>query len=75
MGRVDQHVDALRGEIAGKPFDAPETTAAHRDRLRGRRRRAAREREDNVGATGQSFGQPPRLRRAAENEDAPHVAP
>ena len=71
MGRVDQRIDTLVRQIVGEPFGAAETADAHRHRLRGGRRGAARQRQRHgkLGAPGQPFRQPARFRRAAENED------
>ena len=53
-----------------------ETANAHRHGLRRGVLRAAseRERHGEAGTPGQAPGQLPRFRRAAENEDASHVA-
>ena len=76
MRGVDQHVDAFGREIVGEALHAAEASGPHRRGLRRRRRGAARERDRDgeVGAFGKPLRQPPRLRRAAENEDASHVA-
>ncbi len=74
MRRIDQGVDACNSEIIGKPLGAAETAGAHRDRLRRGCGGAPgeRERHGEVRARGKPRRKPPRLRRAAENEDASH---
>jgi len=76
MRRVDQEVDRLRAEPSGEARRAAKTADPHRNRLRRRRGRAAgeRQRHREVGAGCQALGELPRLRGAAENEDALHVA-
>ena len=77
MGGIDQRVDALGREIVGKTLR----------RRRSRRIRtgtgcaaglAVRPASDSVTArscaAGEALGQLPRLRGAAEDEDASHVA-
>ncbi len=75
MRGVDQRIDPLAIEIIGKPGHAAEAAAADRHRLRHGRSGTAGERQRNVeiGARGEAFGQEPRFRRAAENEDAWHA--
>ena len=73
---VDQPVDPLAREILCEPFGAAEAADAHRHRMRHRTAGAARERQGDrkIGAPRQAPRQLPRLRRAAEDEDAPHAA-
>jgi len=75
MGRVDKRVDAFGREMLAKALGATESADPHRHRVSGRRRGAARERNryGHIGAFGETFRQPSRFRRAAENEDASHV--
>ena len=77
MRGVDQNVDALVNEIVRKPRGAAETTAANRHALARGRSGAAGQRKDDlrVAAPSQAFGQQPRFRGAAKNEDARHAAP
>ena len=77
MRRVDQHVDALARQIIRQARGAAEAAAADRNRLaRGRSGPAGeRQRHVELAAAGQSFRQQARFGRAAENEDAFHVAP
>ena len=77
MGGVDQHIDALGGEMRGQALGPSEAADPHRHRLRGGICGAPRERERDreIGASGEAFRQPSRLRGAAENKDASHVAP
>jgi len=73
--RVNQGVDALVGEISRKAFDPAEAADPHRRGLRGGHCGASGERDDygEIDASDETFRQPPRFRRAAENEDASHV--
>ena len=72
MRRVDQSVDAFLPQIIGKTGNAAKAAAADRHRLRRRRLGAAGERHDDfeVRTRRQAFGQFPRFRRAAKDEDA-----
>ena len=76
MRRIDQDVDRFRAEIGGETLGAAETADPHRNRLRRRRGGAAgeRQRHREIGARRQALREPPRLRGAAENEDALHGA-
>ena len=76
MRRVDQDVDALADEVVRKPCGAAEAAAANRHALaRGRSGAAGqRKRDIKVAAPSQAFGQQPRFRGAAKNEDAWHAA-
>ena len=76
MRGIDQRLNALAGQIIGKPFGTAETADPHRNGLRRGRSSAAGEGEGHgkAGMRGQAFGQAPRLRCATENEDASHVA-
>ena len=76
MGSVDEDVDAFGREIVGKPLGAAEPAGPHRHGLSRRRGGAAceRDRDGQVGAIGEAFRKPSRLRRATEDEDASHVA-
>ena len=75
MRGVDQDIDALGDEVFRKTVGTAKAADADRYRLRGRRGRAAGERQDDfeVGTPGEAFGQLTRFRGAAENEDACHV--
>ena len=75
MRRVDESVDALVDQISRKAFGSAEAADSHRCSLRGGRRGATGERDryGEIGASGETFRQPSRFRRAAENEDASHV--
>ena len=77
MGGVDQRIDPLRRQMGAKSLRAAETAHAHRHRLRGRMGGAARERQRHreIVASGEALRQLSRLRGAAQNEDASHVAP
>ena len=77
MRGVDQRVDALADQIVREACGAAKTAAADRHRLaRGRGGAAGeRQRDLEVGAACQPLREHPRLRGAAENEDAWHVAP
>ena len=76
MGRVDQEVDRLRMEPASEACRAAEAADPHRNRLRRRCGGAAgeRQRHREIGTLREALRQEPRLRGAAENEDAFHVA-
>ena len=65
-----------RDQIVREARGAAETAAAHRHRLARRRGGAAGERQHDleIGAACQPLRKHPRLGRAAENEDAWHVA-
>ena len=75
MGRVDQHVDVLVGEIGREPIGAAEAADPDRNRLGGRAGRAARQRKRylEIATVRQTPGQLPRLAGAAEDENVPHV--
>ena len=75
MGGVDQDIDALADEMFCETVGTAKAADADRYRLRGGRCRAAgeRQRDFQVGTPGEAFGQLPRFRSAAENEDACHV--
>ncbi len=77
MRGVDQCIDALGGEMRGQAPRTPEATDPHRNRLRNRICGAARERQRHrqIVASREALGQASRLRGAAENKDAWHVAP
>jgi hypothetical protein len=70
--RVDNEVDALRFEIAGKSIHPAEAAAADRYRLRCRVERAAGERQryDKISARGEPCGEVARFGRAAQKKDA-----
>jgi len=72
MRRVDESADPFIAKILGKTGNAAEAAGSNRHRLRRRRLGAAGQRHDHfkIGVLGQALGQFPRLRRAAENEDA-----
>ena len=76
MGRVDQRIDAVVGQVTRKSRAAAEAADAHRHRLPRRRSSAAGERKrgDKIGTPGQPLSQQPRFRGAAENENAWHAA-
>jgi len=76
MRRIDENIDARGGEMVREPVGAAEAAAAHRDRLRRWRRGAAgkRQRHHKVAAVGEAGGKLPRLRGAAQYEDACHGA-
>ena len=73
MCRVDDVRDALTGEILDEAVDAAKAACSHGERLRDRRRGAAR-----IGISGVDAGRGPRtsdlpgFRRTAEKENAPH---
>jgi len=73
--RVDESVDALVDEISRKAVRPAEAADSHRRGLCGGRCGAPGERDryGEIGASGETFRQPSRFRRAAENEDASHV--
>ena len=75
MRRIDKRVDAFGRELFAKALGATESADPHRHGVRGGRGGAARERNryGHIGAFDQTFRQPSRFRRAAENEDASHV--
>ena len=75
MGRIDKRVDAFGREILAKALGATESADPHRHRVSGRRPGAARERNryGHIGAFDETFRQPSRFRRAAQNEDVSHV--
>lgn len=75
MGGINQHVDALRGQIVREAVGAAETANPHWHRLGGRMRRAAgkRKRYLKIGSPREAAGQLPRLVGAAEYEYMPHV--
>ena len=77
MRGIDQRIDAFGCEMGGQALRAAEAADPYRHRLRGGICGAAgqRERSREIAAFGQAFRQPPRLRGAAENKDASHVAP
>ena len=74
VGCIDQRLDSLDANMMGKSLRPAEAADAHGDGLRKRRRRSAgqRERDGEGCARREHFRKTPRLRRAAENEDAPH---
>ena len=76
VGRIDQDIDVVIGEVAGETVGAAEAAAPHRDRLACRRGGTAgqRQRDGKVRPAGQAAGQFARFRGAAENENA-HAAP
>ena len=76
MRRIDQEVDRFGAEPSGEADGAAETADAYQNRLRRRRRGAPgeRQRHREIGARRQALGELPRLRGAAENEDAFHDA-
>ena len=75
MGRIDQHVDTLIGEIGREPIGAAESADPHRNRLGGRVGRAARQRKRylEIATVREASGQLPRLAGAAQYENMPHV--
>ena len=75
MRGIDEHVDAFGCEILAKALRATESADPYRHGMRGGCRGAAGERDRyrHIVAFGQTLRQAPRLRRAAENEDASHV--
>ena len=75
MRRIDENTDLLVDEIIRQTFSTAKTADPQRNGLQHGSSRAARERKRHgkVGPLGQAFGQLPRLRGAAENEDS-HVA-
>ena len=75
MGRVDQYVDVLVGEMGREPIDAAEAADPHRNRLGGRMGGAARQRKRylEIATVRETPGQLPRLAGAAEYENMPHV--
>ena len=75
MGGVDQGIDALANEIFCKTVGTAKAADTNRHRLCGGRGGAAgeRQRDVEVGTSGEAPGQLPRFRSAAENEDACHV--
>jgi len=77
MRGIDQRIDALGCEIRGKARGAPEAADPPRHRLRHRICGAARKRQRHreIVAAREALGQASRLRGAAENKDASHVAP
>ena len=74
MSGIDQYIDALRGQVLGKPFAATKTTDPDRHALRRRRRRTTRERERHrdVVAIRELLGKLTRLGRATEDKDTLH---
>jgi len=72
MGRVDDGVDALAGEIGGEAGGAAEAADARRDRRRRRIGGCAGKREDrlDLGFGGDPTRERARLRSSAENEQA-----
>jgi len=75
MRRIDKRVDAFDREIFAKALGATESARPHRHGVSGGRGGAARARDryGHIGAFDETFRQPSRFRRAAENEDASHV--
>ena len=75
MSRIDQCIDSLAREIINETLHAAETADPHRHSLCGRRAGTARKRERDrkVSAWREALCKAPRLRRSAENKDAPHV--
>ena len=75
MSRIDQCVYSLALKIINETLHAAETADPHRHRLCGRLAGAARKRERDrkVSAWREALCKTPRLRRSAENKDAPHV--
>ena len=75
MGSVDERIDALSGQIVGKPADASEPADPHCHWLtRGCDGAAGkRHRHRKVGTASKAFRQASGFRGPAENEDA-HVS-
>jgi hypothetical protein len=76
MRRVNENVDARGGEMVREPLRAAESAEAHRHGLPRRCRGAAgeRQRDRKIGTVGEALGKLPRLRGAAQYEDACHGA-
>jgi hypothetical protein len=76
MCRIDQDIDILPREMIRQAFRTAEAADPYRDRMGCRRGGAARERKrhDQIAAIRQALRELPRLRGAAEDEDAFHVA-
>ena len=76
MRGINQRIDAPGDQMPGKALGAAEAADPDRHRLRRRDGRAARERERHreLAAPGKPRREVPRLRGAAEDEDASHVA-
>jgi hypothetical protein len=72
MRRVDKRIDALAAQISREPLGAAEAADPQRHRLRGGGSSAAgeRKRHGKIRPRSQLSGQLPRLKSAAENEDA-----
>ncbi len=76
VGRVDQDTNAFGLEISGKALGAAKAADSHRHGQRCGDRGAAGQRKPHIEfrAIGKAFGDPPRVSRAAENEDVGHGA-
>ena len=76
MCGIDQIVYIFNAQIVRETVHTAEAAAAQRHRvLSGRERPAGKgERDEILGAAGQSFCQLPRFKSAAEDEDALHAA-
>ena len=72
MGRIDQHLDAFLSQIIDEAVDAAEAAnpRGQRQWFRIAGPACERNRRDDVVAFCQLFGQPARLGRAAEDQDA-----
>ena len=69
-----KHIDALGGEVLGKPLAAAKTTDPNRHALRRRCRGTARERERDrdIVAIRELLGKLTRLGRTTEDKDTLH---
>ncbi len=76
MGGVDQRLEPLRHQMSAQSLRAAEAAHTHRHRLRSRMGGAARERQGHreIVAAGEALPQLPRLRGAAQNDDAARMS-
>ena len=70
MRRIDQHIGFVVAQPGGETLGAAETAGANRAGLSQRRGRPSgeRQRDVRIAATFETFGEKPRLARAAQNE-------